>query len=252
MSDLTPFQLSLRFKYVTPVIMELFYDPNFSNSNFTLSEEESKHCIQVLRHKAGDQVKVINGTGLLFIGIIIEAHPKRCKIEITEKQEFTPQPFHLHIGIAPTKNIDRFEWFIEKATEIGIHEITPLLCKHSERQQLRNDRIEKIIVSAAKQSLKFNIPVLNPLTPYQTFLNQTHEGQNFIAHCVNSEKLLLKNAYSINSNVTILIGPEGDFSKDEIENAINRKFTPISLGESRLRTETAGIVACHTIQLLNE
>lgn len=232
--------------------MELFYDPDFSNNNFTLNEEESKHCIQVLRHKAGDQVNVINGAGILFIGTIIDAHPKRCKIEVSDKQEFAPQSFHLHIGIAPTKNIDRFEWFVEKATEIGIHQITPLLCKHSERQQLRNDRIEKIIVAAAKQSLKFHVPILNPLTPFQTFINQQHEGQRFIAHCADSEKILLKNAYSIKSNVTLLIGPEGDFSTDEIKNALAHNFKPISLGENRLRTETAGIVACHTIQLLNE
>ena len=233
--------------------MHLFYTPDISEETYTLNEIESKHCIKVLRLNTNDQIELIDGKGSFYEAKIIDPNPKKCKIEITKTiHEFGKRNHYLHIAIAPTKNMDRFEWFLEKATEIGIDEVTPLLCDHSERKAIKNERLEKIMISAVKQSIKAYKPKLNPLTKYGDFIKQNFDGTKFIAHCEENEKQSLKANYKTGSNSLILIGPEGDFSPNEIKLAKENNFRETSLGESRLRTETAGIVACHTINLLNE
>ena len=232
--------------------MYLFYCPDIETKQ-TLSEEESGHCVRVLRYSAGDEILITDGKGTTYTARITNPHPKHCDFEIIsrEKQE-RHHAFHLHIAIAPTKNIERLEWCVEKCTEIGVDEITPLLCRFSERKQLRLDRLEKIILSAAKQSLTPYLPKLNELTPYDEFVKSAKEEQRFIAHCYKDEKRELKHELQRGKSVLVLIGPEGDFSEQEVQDALALGFVPVSLGNSRLRTETAGIVACHTIVLADE
>ncbi len=233
--------------------MHLFYTPDLRNKIYTLDEAESKHCIKVLRLGINDKVELIDGKGGFHKAKVIDLNPKKCSVEITETiMEYAKRNHYLHIAIAPTKNVDRFEWFLEKATEIGIDEITPILCDHSERKVLKNERLEKIIISAIKQSIKAYKPVLNNLTKLSDFVGSNFNGNKFIAHCEENQKYSLKKVYNNGENALILIGPEGDFSLEEINVAKKNNFKEVSLGESRLRTETAGIVACHTINLLNE
>jgi len=229
--------------------MELFFDPEFKGEGL-LNEAESKHCINVLRHKVGDCITIANGKGQYYKCEITVAHPKKCQLKLIEKQEFPPNKFNIHLAVAPTKSTDRFEWLIEKAMELGVSEITPLLCQHSERKKVRTDRIERVVVAAMKQSLKAHLPKINELTPFDQFLSNNANG--YIAHCYNTPKTPLKMAYTKGEDCILCIGPEGDFSEDEVHNASNNGFTPVSLGLSRLRTETAGVVACHTIHLINE
>ncbi len=237
--------------------MYLFYTPNIE-TNQCLSEEESGHCVRVLRYTKGDTILLTNGRGTTYNARITNPNPKHCEFEIlSREQQQKSHTFHLHIAIAPTKNIERLEWMIEKCTEIGIDEITPLLCRFSERKQLRTDRLEKIILSAAKQSLTPYLPVLNPLTDYADFIHRDARNNpspidKFIAHCYNEDKRLLKDLIVRGHDVLVLIGPEGDFSEQEVQQALSEGFLPVSLGNSRLRTETAGVVACHTAILLNE
>lgn len=234
--------------------MQLFYTPTIQGSEFVLNDQESKHCIRVLRLKEGSQIHLTNGVGGLFTAEIIEPSPKACKLRIVETiEEYEKRSYKLHIAIAPTKNIERLEWFLEKATEIGIDEITPILCEHSERKQIKNERLERIIVSAMKQSIKAYKPKLNALTPYAEFiLGQNQKKNTFIAHCNKGEKKNLKEIWNQGADTVILIGPEGDFSPKEVDLAVNAGFKSIGLGKSRLRTETAGVVACHSIAFLNE
>ena len=233
--------------------MHLFYTPGLSGETHTLNEEESRHSIKVLRLTTGDTVYLIDGKGGFFEARITLAHPRHCTVEITGQKDWHGKRNHyLHIAIAPTKNIDRTEWFLEKATEIGIDEVTLLLCQHSERKTVKEDRLEKIMIAAMKQSLKAQLPILNPLTPFDAFIRQTFDGKKFIAHCADEEKWLLKNEICQGENVLVLIGPEGDFSPTEIALSLQAGYKPVSLGNSRLRTETAGLVACHTVNLLNE
>lgn len=233
--------------------MHLFYTPDLNDNLYTLNEIESKHCIRVLRLNMDDQIELIDGKGGFFTAKIIDSNPKKCTVEIINtKINYGKRNHYLHIAIAPTKNIDRFEWFLEKATEIGIDEITPILCEHSERKAIKPERLEKIITSAIKQSIKAYKPKLNNLTKYKDFINQNSNCVKYIAHCEENKKILLKNNYTKGENTIILIGPEGDFSPEEIKLAKQNNFTEISLGESRLRTETAGVVACHTINLIND
>lgn len=231
--------------------MELFFDPNFTGKGI-LCESESKHCINVLRHKADDIITIADGKGKYYKGKIITAHHKRCEIAHIETIEHTQPNISIHLAVAPTKNIDRFEWLIEKATELGISEITPLLCHHSERKKIRIDRIEKIAVAAMKQSLKAYVPIVNDLIPFEKFINKIDNNASFIAHCYKTEKESLKKAYSQQKKITLLIGPEGDFSEQEVKQAIQAGCCAVSLGSSRLRTETAGVVAVHTIHLMSE
>jgi len=232
--------------------MSLFYVPTLSSGN-VLPEEESQHAVKVLRLQVGEEITLIDGAGGFFKAKITNPHPKHCSFEITETiLEYGKRDYHLHIAIAPTKNIERLEWFIEKATEIGIDEITPIICRFSERKVIKAERLEKIIVSAAKQSLKAYIPTLNPLCSFDELIKNQQASQKFIAHCYDEDKRLLQNEVQKSNDVLILIGPEGDFSKEEVQKAISAGFIPVSLGNSRLRTETAGVVACHTVCLRNE
>lgn len=232
--------------------MALFYVPNLT-AGCILPEDESQHAVKVLRLQAGDNITVVDGAGGYYKAVITNPHHKHCAFEITETQlEFGKRNYKLHIAIAPTKNIERLEWFIEKVTEIGIDEITPIICRHSERKVIKEERLEKIIVSAAKQSLKAYFPKLNPLSTFDQLLQKHEAAQKFIAHCYEEDKRLLQTEIGKSTDVLILIGPEGDFSMEEVQKAISAGFKPVSLGESRLRTETAGVVACHTVALMNQ
>lgn len=209
--------------------------------------------MRVLRLQAGDELEVVDGAGGYYLAVVTNPHPKHCEFQIKETiTEYGKRDYRLHIAIAPTKNIERLEWFIEKCTEIGVDEITPILCRFSERKIIKPERLEKIIVSAAKQSLKAYFPILNPMCSFRDFIQQTTVSQKFIAHCYEQDKQLLQQVYQKSSDAVILIGPEGDFSPEEVQAAIQHQFQPVSLGSSRLRTETAGIAACHTISLINE
>jgi 16S rRNA (uracil1498-N3)-methyltransferase len=231
--------------------MALFYVPNIALN--VLPEEESQHAVKVLRLQNGDKITLVDGVGGYYEARITNPHPKHCGFEILEtKLEFGKRNYKLHIAIAPTKNIERLEWFIEKATEIGIDQITPIICRFSERKIVKEERLEKIIVSAAKQSLKAYFPKLNPLCTFDELIKNHQADQKFIAHCYEQDKRLLQTEIKKSEDVLILIGPEGDFSPEEVEKAIAGGLVPVSLGESRLRTETAGIVACHTVALINQ
>jgi 16S rRNA (uracil1498-N3)-methyltransferase len=228
----------------------LFYSPDISETS-QLPEEEASHALRVLRLPTGAIINVTDGKGHLYKARLENTAVKNCHISIIEQWTPDPTPYNIHIAIAPTKNIDRMEWFCEKTTEIGISTITFLLCRHSERRDIKLPRIEKILISAMKQSQKAILPKLNPLIDFSSFITSPFHGHKYIAHCEKGEKQLLKSCYPAGSDALILIGPEGDFSNEEISAAINHGFLPISLGTSRLRTETAGIAACHSIHILN-
>jgi 16S rRNA (uracil1498-N3)-methyltransferase len=233
--------------------MHIFYTPDLSGNIYTLDETESKHCVRVLRLEQGDEIILVDGRGGFFTAEIVDANPKRCAVKVIMSEVNSVQRnYQIHIAIAPTKNMERMEWFLEKATEIGIDRITPLLCRFSERKEIKNDRLDKVMISAMKQSLKATLPQLDPLTRFSDFIARPFEGQKFIAHCDDQHRDLLKRMIVLNQNYLILIGPEGDFSSEEIEGALMAGFHPVSLGDSRLRTETAGVVACHTFNLLND
>lgn len=232
--------------------MQLFYVPNISGAEVVLDETESKHAVRVLRLQNGNQVQIIDGNGGFYEAEITDANPKKCRLSIVKSTlDFGKKDFHLHIAIAPTKNNDRFEWFLEKATEIGIDEITPLLTSHSERKTINAERLEKILVSAMKQSLKASLPKLNSITSLKELVMSNKTENRFIAYCDDFQKDHLKDLVKKEKNVLVLIGPEGDFSPDEVEFAVKNGYQVVSLGESRLRTETAGIVACHIVNLVN-
>lgn len=234
--------------------MQLFYNPALTEkqTSFVFEKEESKHIIKVLRKKTGDTLHVTNGLGYLFTTEITIASDSKCTVKINSFEKQTEPKFNLHLAVAPTKMNDRYEWFLEKATEIGIQEITPIICEHSERKVIKNDRFQKILESAMKQSLHFYIPKLNDAISFKEFLKINTKSQKFIAHCEETEKKSLKNELKTNEDVLILIGPEGDFSVKEIQLAIANNFIPVSLGNTRLRTETAAIVACHSVVFKNE
>ncbi len=228
--------------------MQLFFIEN-PESEIVLSKEESKHATKVLRKKEGDILNFTDGKGGFYRAEITVADTKKCRLQIiSSKQKPKQHNYHLHIAIAPTKNMDRYEWFLEKATEIGIDEITPIICDHSERKVLKTERCNRILLSAMKQSLKFHLPKLNETITLKDFLKQDFEGNKYIAHCEDGEKTELRKEEKANKT-TVLIGPEGDFSPAEIEIALQSQFKTASLGTSRLRTETAGLVAVHTINL---
>lgn len=232
--------------------MQIFYAPDIE-STLVLPEEESGHCVRVMRLAEGDEIMITDGKGNFYRTSITNAHPKHCQVEITSSwQPEKPWDAYIHIAVAPTKNMDRMEWFAEKATEIGIDEITCLNCRFSERKEVKTARLEKILVSAMKQSQKALLPQLNGMTDFKQFVRQPFNGRKFIAHCEEGEKPLIKSIYRPGENVLILIGPEGDFSPEEIKSAEENGFEAISLGKSRLRTETAALTACHTIHVLNQ
>lgn len=232
--------------------MHLFYTPDIL-TKAELPEEEAGHCTRVLRLSQGDEIMLADGKGNFYRAVITAASGKRCQVVIEER---IPQQnswgCHLHIAMAPTKNMDRNEWVAEKATEIGFNELTFLNCRFSERRVIKDERIEKILVSAMKQSLKATLPILNGMTSFEDFVSHDVKGQKFIAHCYDSEKQPLKEVSRKGEDALILIGPEGDFSPEEVELAISHGFIPVNLGMSRLRTETAALVACHTLNLINQ
>lgn len=229
--------------------MNIFYTPDISGNNYVLDEEESKHCIRVLRKEKGEILTLTDGKGWWYEAEIVDPNPKKCSVEVRKSRQETSDRPKLHIAMAPTKNNDRFEWFLEKATEIGIAEITPLLCEHSERKQVNLERSKKVIVSAMKQSLKATLPHLNNLTNFETFVRNCAQTDRFIAHCYDGNKTHLYNNLKRGNDVVVLIGPEGDFSELELKLAFDCGFGGISLGDSRLRTETAGLVACGMVNL---
>ncbi|MCH2043875.1 MAG: 16S rRNA (uracil(1498)-N(3))-methyltransferase [Saprospiraceae bacterium] len=234
--------------------MRLFYAEQIVSNQAILSQEETKHCVKILRKKLGDKILIIDGKGGFFEGELIEVQKKNAIIKLGQALENQQKwDFQLHVAIAPTKSIDRFEFFLEKATELGVNTITPILCKRSERKHIRLDRLNKIIVSAAKQSVKPLFPALNPLIKLNNFLDSTSakNAQKFIAYCEDRPPKELAECYQANKDVYMLIGPEGDFHPEELEQAQRFGFEPVSLGKSRLRTETAGMVATHTIHLVN-
>ncbi len=234
--------------------MQLFYTPDIdaSSPTYYLNEEESRHCSKVLRLQAGEQIQLIDGKGNFFTASIVDAHSKRTQLQIISVQkEFSKRNHYLHIAVAPTKNIERLEWFLEKATEIGIDEISLILCQRSERKEAKVERLNKIITAAIKQSIKAYHPVLNEVTVLNKLLAAPFEGQKFIAHCELGDKEAIKNILKPSGRCLILIGPEGDFAPKEIADALNNDFKAITLGESRLRTETAALEACFEVNFLN-
>ncbi len=256
--------------------MQLFYTPDITSNTYSLSEEEARHCLKVLRLQKGDEVHLTDGKGTLYKAQIAHIDKTSCEVEVVETmKEYGKRNHYLHIAIAPTKNSDRLEWFLEKATEIGIDEITPLICERSVKEKLRFERLNKIITSAVKQSLKSYHPKLNEASPLAPLLKRGEGCIKLIAHCngndlIHIQKYIsdsLSNFDQINSlqepnsspsgrlggvSFLVLIGPEGDFTPTEIELALQHNFIPISLGQSRLRTETAGVYACVVINSLNE
>ena len=225
--------------------MDLFYHPSLTllDKQIELDAEESKHLTKVLRKKRGDKLMITNGKGLRAPAAIIEIASKKVTVDLEEITEIAPLAYRLHIGIAPPKNISRFEWFLEKATEIGITEITPLLCDHSERKNIKLERAEKIVLAALKQSQQSHLPTVHPMTSFADFV--VAHPQAWMAHCAEGKKTALFDLAKEQKNITLLIGPEGDFSAEEIKSIA----LAVSLGEQRLRTETAAIVACQTIAL---
>ncbi len=229
--------------------MLLFFQPNIANKNF-LDEEDSRHCIKVLRKKTHDTIHIVDGNGGLFECEITNPHEKKCEFVIfSEQKNFQTRDFYLHIAIAPTKNADRLEWFIEKCVEIGIDEISLIQTKHSERKFQKTERLEKIAISAMKQSLKAYLPKINDLIPLEKFIKTVKEKQKLIAHLTLDAQPLV-DIFEKNSSYCLMIGPEGDFSKDEVVLAQSAGYQVITLGSSRLRTETAGVVACTIFNLL--
>ncbi|MDR6301650.1 16S rRNA (uracil(1498)-N(3))-methyltransferase [Mesonia maritima] len=235
--------------------MQLFYNPSVDENDAFISfpKAESRHILKVLRKKTGDELLVTNGKGNLFSATITEISNSKCIAKVNSVKTDEKKSFSIHIAIAPTKKNDRFEWFLEKATEIGIDKITPIICDHSERKVVKLDRFERVLQSALKQSLQYTIPTIEEPLSFQEFINKKTTDSCFIAHCEeDEEKNPLKNNIELHQNYTILIGPEGDFSSEEIKTAIHKNYKPVSLGKNRLRTETAAIVACHTINLAHE
>ena len=231
--------------------MHLFYTPDIATT-LELPQDEAAHALRVLRLTEGTEVMLTDGKGSFYRAEIDIISGKRCYMRIVET--ITSEPMwkgHLHLAMAPTKNMDRIEWFAEKATEIGFDELTFLDCRFSERKVVKTERVEKILVSAMKQSLKPTLPILNGMTPFDKFINYRFGGKKFIAHCYDGDKLPLMQALQCGEDALVLIGPEGDFSPEEVQKAIANGFHPITLGRSRLRTETAALVAVHTMNLVN-
>lgn len=231
-----------------------FYAPDIE-ATLTLPESDSQHCVRVLRKQPGDIIEVIDGRGHRFTCSLSEAHPKRAKVEIVQCTD-VPKYWHgdIVVAVAPTKHLDRMEWMAEKLTEIGVDGIVPLLCRYSERRELKTERLDKIVVSAMKQSLKGECPKVSPMMRFKDFVaSYASFPQKFIAHCDDSmERKLLSREYSPGLSTVIAIGPEGDFSPEEVTMALEAGFVPVSLGQARLRTETAAIVACDTCHIISQ
>ena len=234
--------------------MQLFYAPDVTLPLYTLNEEESKHCVRVLRLREGDTLHLTDGRGSLYLCRIVEAHQHHCTVEVVQTQsEYGRLGYSLTMAVAPTKNIDRYEWFLEKATEVGVSQIIPIECDHSERRTIKHDRAMRVVTSAVKQSIKAYHPTLNDLTSVRDVITMPFDGQKFIAHCDSTfeKRDYLPSIIKKTENILILIGPEGDFSPEEINFALENGFQPISLGEQRLRTETAAVAATVMVATIN-
>ena len=233
--------------------MNVFYLPNAQIGTISFPEEESKHIVKVLRMKEGDRFCVTDGNGSLYDAELVDAHPKRAMADLSNQRAgYDIRDFRVSIAIAPTKLNERTEWFLEKATEIGIDEVKLFSSYHSERRAANVERFKKIVVSAMKQSVKSKMPLVEDMIPFDKLVKQNYEGQKFIAWIDDDVKDQLCDLYKKGESALVLIGPEGDFSKEEVALARENGFIPVSLGEARLRTETAAVVACHTIQLINQ
>jgi 16S rRNA (uracil1498-N3)-methyltransferase len=234
--------------------MQIFYAPDISGNDYILDEKESGHCIRVLRMKSGTPVRVIDGKGNLYDAVIVNPDPRKCALAITGvRKDFEKRDYRLHIAISPLKNYERFEWFIEKSVEIGIDEITPIICSNTEKPGIKKERINNLIISAMKQSLKSTITILNEPCLFSEFIKGRFSGARLIAHCYNEEfRSRIGDVYSKGVDAVMIVGPEGDFSKDEVRAAVDNGFQPVHLGQSRLRSETAGIAACYSVYYLNQ
>lgn len=232
--------------------MQIFYHPLINSERFTLPANESKHCIKVLRMGKGDMIYLTDGMGSIFKAEITVPDVKNCELKILQKEKTgTGRNFKIHMAVAPTKNISRYEWFIEKVTEIGVDEITPLVCKHSERTDVKHDRLKKVLIAAMKQSLKTWLPKLNDPVDFRDFILTERKGDKFIPWLSQEPVPELRDVCKKGESATICIGPEGDFAVEEIELAKTNNWLPVRLGPSRLRTETAAVAACHMVNLLN-
>ncbi len=231
--------------------MNLFYQPRIAERIFQLEEEESRHCIKVLRKREGEIIRLTDGKGSFYDAVITKADPRVCQFNITDTYTPSPLTFSIHVAIAPTKNIDRIEWFVEKSVELGIDRISLIECDHSERTFIKTERLKKVAISAMKQSLKALLPTIENPISFRSFVEQQHADQNFIAYVDDQNTTQLKDIAKPNNSYLVLIGPEGDFSNDELMFALQNNFVKVGLGKSRLRTETAGIAACHILNLVN-
>ncbi|WP_293306506.1 16S rRNA (uracil(1498)-N(3))-methyltransferase [Pedobacter sp. UBA5917] len=233
--------------------MHIFYTPDITQNTYTLNEEESKHCVRVLRLTVGSVVNLVDGNGGFYTAEITSDNPKKVSLNILNvEKEFHKRNHYLHIAVAPTKNIDRIEWFLEKATELGIDEITPIITDRSERRIVKEDRLNKVITSAVKQSIKAYHPKLNDAISFNDFLKEPFDGEQLIAHCIdNGEKQYISKLVAPHQKYLILIGPEGDFTPEEVNLALNKGFKALTLGDNRLRTETAALAVCFEINYLN-
>ena len=233
--------------------MKLFYNSeiNINDDDLIMSDSEHHHLTKVLRKKTGDKVYLTNGNGYLFEAILNYIGKKSTQLKIINSKKESSMDYSLHIAIAPTKKIDRFEWFLEKAIEIGVSSITPLTCKYNERKSLNYTRLNKIAVAAMKQSLQTYFPKIEPIVSIKEFIESNQCKQKYIAHCKNSKKVHLSKIIKRKTNSSIIIGPEGGFTDDEISLAMDYNFIPVSLGNNRLRTETAGIASCQTFSDVN-
>jgi 16S rRNA (uracil1498-N3)-methyltransferase len=231
--------------------VNIFFQPLIRDGHHILDPEESRHCIKVLRKKTGDHIIIVDGKGTRYEAILTDDNFSKCEFRIIKKTAERPRKFRIHIAVGPTKNTDRIEWFVEKATEIGIDEISFIQCDHSERTNLRLDRIHRVAITAMKQSLKATLPVINELIAFSHFVRDRSEQEKFLAHVDSANPHHLKDVATAQTSYCVLIGPEGDFSTAELDLAEKSGFKKVSLGWSRLRTETAALVACHTLDLLN-
>jgi 16S rRNA (uracil1498-N3)-methyltransferase len=234
--------------------MQLFYTPDLTpdSQHFRFEPNEGRHIVKVLRAKAGDTLETTNGKGCFFTIQILEADPKKCTAKVLSYRKELDNSYHLHLAVAPTKNSGRYEWFLEKATEIGVHEISPVICARSERKALKLDRMGRILETAMKQSLRPYLPKLNAALPFEEFIKQPLSGMKCVAHCAPGEKTELKRMMGANHDIIILIGPEGDFTAGEIMKAMENGYNPVSLGDGRMRTETAAIMAAATAAIINK
>jgi 16S rRNA (uracil1498-N3)-methyltransferase len=234
--------------------MHLFYCSETGSDKATLDRSESQHCIKVLRLKKNDTINLIDGKGSFYEAVIVSDNPHKCEVKVVKQlRDFNNRNFYLHVAIAPTRNADRFEWFIEKATETGIDEITPVICSRSERKTVKMERLGKIVISAMKQAIIARMPKINRVQNFDEFIiGPDVSGCNkYIFHCNDTNRQKIRDIYVPGSGVLALIGPEGDFTGEEIDAALKNNFQPVSLGKNRLRTETAGVAVCQIFNFLN-